>query len=133
MPPAAPRLNPTVTPETLASTVCVSGWTTTVRRSFFTSQRMKGEMLKAIGGPNASTYVLDHIVPLCLGGSPNDPSNLQLQLWEESTRKDRVEVQACRCVCAGKVLLAEAQADLAGDWRAAYHKYAKMACRRGAP
>ena len=81
--PPAPKLNPDVTPETLVSTVCVSGWTTIVRRSFFTSQRVKGEMLKAIGGPNASTYVLDHIVPLCLGGSPNDPSNLQLQLWAE--------------------------------------------------
>jgi hypothetical protein len=50
--------------------------------------------------------------------------------WDEAKRKDRVEVQACRCVCAGRATLAEAQHDLAIDWQAAYHKYALMVCRQ---
>jgi hypothetical protein len=33
--------------------------------------------------------------------------------WDEAYREDRVEIQAMRCVCAGKVTLAEAQHDLA--------------------
>ncbi len=79
---------------------------------------------------SAPKYQLDHIIPLCLGGSPTDPSNLQLEPWAEAYRKDRVEIQAMRCVCASKATLAEAQHDLARDWQAAYHKYAKMVCRR---
>ena len=89
-------------------------------------------MLKAQGETwlDAPKYELDHIIPLCLGGSPTDPSNLQLESWDEATRKDRIEIQAVRCVCAGKATLAESQHDIATDWQAAYHKYAVMVCRR---
>ena len=68
------------------------------------SARIKLAMLKARGETwlDAPKYELDHIIPLCLGGSPNDPSNLQLEPWDEATRKDRVEIQAMRCICAGK-------------------------------
>jgi hypothetical protein len=97
---------------------------------FFRLQQIKLEKMKALGATDQTAYQLDHIVPLCLGGSPDDPHNLQLQPWAEATRKDRLEVQACRCVCAGVVPLAEARADLAGDWQAAYRKYAKLVCRR---
>ena len=126
-----PPLNPAVTEATLQSTTCVHGWTATVRPSFFASQQLKLEKMKALGATEATAYELDHIIPLCLGGSPNDPKNLQLQPWAEATRKDRLEAQACRCVCAGIVPLAEARADLAADWQSAYHKYAKLTCHPG--
>jgi hypothetical protein len=61
-------------------------------------------------------------IPLCVGGSATDPSNLQLEPSDKAYRKDRVEIQAMRCVRSGKVTLAEAQHDLATDWQAAYHK-----------
>ncbi len=126
---ASLAVNPAVTQATLRSTVCIRGWTATVRPSFFASQRIKLEKMKALGATEATAYELDHIIPLCAGGSPDDPNNLQLQPWAEATRKDRLEVQACRCICKGKVSLAEVQADFRGDWKVAYAKYAKMVCR----
>jgi hypothetical protein len=127
-----PALNPEVTQATINDTICVPDYTYTVRPSWYESAKLKLKLLKARGETWASApkYQLDHIVPLCLGGSPNDPSNLQLEPWDEAYRKDRVEIQAMRCVCAGKATLEEAQHDLATDWQAAYHKYAKLVCRR---
>ncbi len=126
---ASLAVNPAVTQATLQSTVCIRGWTATVRPSFFASQRIKLEKMKALGATEATAFELDHVIPLCAGGSPDDPSNLQLQPWAEATRKDRLEVQACRCLCKGKVSLAEVQADFRADWIGAYAKYAKMVCR----
>jgi hypothetical protein len=129
---ADPALNPAVTQTTIASTICVKGWTATVRPPWYTTSLIKLRMLKARGETWADRkkYELDHIVPLCLGGAPADTSNLQLEPWTEARRKDRVEVQAMRCVCAGKATLEEARHDLATDWRQAYWKYARMTCRR---
>jgi hypothetical protein len=129
---ADPALNPAVTQTTIASTICVKGWTATVRPPWYMTSLIKLRMLKARGETWADRkkYELDHIIPLCLGGAPADASNLQLEPWSEARRKDRVEVQAMRCVCADKVTLEEARHDLAANWRAAYHKYAVMVCRR---
>lgn len=129
---ADPALNPEVTQATITETICAPGYTYTVRPSWYESAKLKLKLLKAHGETwvSAPKYQLDHIIPLCLGGSPTDPSNLQLEPIDEAYRKDRVEIQAMRCVCAGKVTLAEAQHDLTSDWQAAYHKYAVMVCRR---
>ena len=129
---ADPALNPEVSQVTINDTICAPGYSYIVRPSYWQSARIKLAMLKARGETwlDAPKYELDHIIPLCLGGSPTDPSNLQLEPWDEATRKDRVEIQAMRCVCAGKATLAEAQRDLATDWQAAYHKYAVMVCRQ---
>jgi hypothetical protein len=64
-------------------------------------------------------YENDHIVPLCLGGADTD-ANVRLQPLDEARLKDRLEAQACREVCAGRVPLATAQAWFMGDWRVAY-------------
>jgi hypothetical protein len=126
-------LDPAVRQETMADTICIPGYTTAVRPPYFVTASIKRDKLLAAGlsWDDAPNFELDHIVPLCLGGS-SDPSNLQLQPWDEARRKDRVEAQACRCVCAGKATLAEAQNDLATDWKAAYQKYATMVCGRWA-
>lgn len=54
-------------------------------------------------------YRVDHIVPLCLGGSW-DQDNLQIQTTEAAAAKDRLEVAACRAYCAGEVSLEAARA-----------------------
>lgn len=125
-------LAPEVTPETVSETVCVAGYTKTVRPSFWASQRIKFQMLKAAGETwiAAPLYQLDHIVPLCLGGHPTDPANLHLQPWVEAQRKDRIEAKLCCLVCTGQVPLATAQGAIIADWQAAYHTYAKVKCRR---
>lgn len=128
----AQSLNPAVTPETIDSTICVKGWTASVRPPYYETQVIKRDLLKARGETwdQAPLYELDHIVPLVLGGHPSDRANFMLQPWPEARRKDRLEVQASRCVCANVVPLSEAQDDLAKDWQAAYHKYAKLKCGR---
>ncbi len=71
-------------------------------------------------------YEEDHLVPLCLAGAPQDPSNLwpQPRFGEWSAdRKDVLEAKLCRLACDGKVALAEAQREIATDWIAAYRKY----------
>jgi len=115
---ADPALNPAVTQATIAETICAPGYTYTVRPSWYESAKLKLQLLTARGEAwiSAPKYQLDHIIPLCLGGSPTDPSNLQLEPIDEAYRKDRVEIQAMRCVCVGKVTLSEAQHDLATDW-----------------
>ena len=93
---ADPALNPEVSQATINDTICAAGYSYTVRPSYWESARIKLAMLKARGETwlDAPKYELDHIIPLCLGGSPTDPSNLQLEPWDEATRKDRVEIQA---------------------------------------
>ncbi len=73
-------------------------------------------------------YEIDHLIPLCLGGS-DDPSNLWPQprrtiepVWNAEA-KDRLERLLCDMVCDGQLDITTAQAAIAKDWIAAYHKY----------
>lgn len=127
----AQSLNPAVTPETIASTICVKGWTASVRPPYHETQVIKRDLLRAQGldWSHAPEFQLDHTMPICLGGHPSDPANFQLQPIEEAYRKDRIEWKACCLVCSGQITLADAQAAMV-DWQAAYHKYAKLKCRR---
>jgi hypothetical protein len=92
---AEPSLNHDVTPETIASTICVSSYTAMVRPATVYTNGVKLKLLHASGqDPSAaSAYELDHIVPLALGGHPRALDNLQLQPWPEARRKDRLEVK----------------------------------------
>lgn len=114
---ADPPLNANVRPETLAGTVCVRGYTGIIRPPQEYTGRIKMELLAARGlGPEtAASFQLDHIVPLCLGGHPSDPANLQLQPFDEAKRKDKVEWTLCCLVCAGKLDLDTARR-LIADW-----------------
>jgi hypothetical protein len=78
----------------------------------------------------AETMILDHIVPLALGGHPRDPSNLQLQEAAESYRKNRIEKKLQCLVCTGQVTLSDSRAAIATDWQAAYHRFALVKCHR---
>jgi hypothetical protein len=123
-------LNPTVTQATISSTICRSGWTSTVRPPESITEPEKFGSMDAYGdrGP-ASSYEYDHAVPLELGGAVNDPRNL----WPEPdypTRsgfylnpKDHLERVLNRMVCDGSMPLAQAQRLIATDWPAAYRRY----------
>lgn len=61
--------------------------------------------------------IIDHIVPLALGGADAD-ANIQMQTHEEAAAKDALERFAAREVCRyRRVSLAEAQSWFLGDWR----------------
>ena len=98
--------------------VCVPGYSRSHRMPESESQAIKRSMLPPDG--RMGDYELDHIVPICLGGS-NDRNNLQLQPWSEARAKDDLEVAACRAVCQGRLPLAEARTWFT-DWRIGYRR-----------
>jgi len=117
-------LNPAVTQATIGSTICHSGWTSTVRpRESITEPEKLGSMRAYGDRGRPSSYEYDHEVPLELGGALNDPRNL----WPEPdypgvsrsfylNPKDKVERTLNRLVCAGKMPLSRAQRLIASDW-----------------
>ncbi len=103
-------LNPDVTQANIATTICVRGWTRTVRPPLaYTSALKRRQMAERhLAGP-PSDYQEDHLIPLELGGHPTDPRNLWPQPIHEATVKDRLELALNRAVCAGRVTLGAAQ------------------------
>jgi hypothetical protein len=69
-------------------------------------------------------YEVDHLVPLCAGGS-NNITNLWPQPLVEAKIKDEMEWKVCHAVCAGKMTLEDAQAQFMGDFRAHISEYLK--------
>jgi cytochrome c-type biogenesis protein CcmH/NrfF len=128
-------LNPAVTQSTIGQTICVPGYAKSVRPDNSYTNGVK-EMLLQRAHKNpmlAQYYELDHIIPLALGGHPRKLDNLELQIWEGENgakRKDRIEAKLHCLVCSGHVTLAQAQHEIASDWQAAYHRYARVKCHR---
>jgi hypothetical protein len=114
-------LNPAVTPSTLQSTICVKGWTTSIRPPVSYTNRIKKQRMADMGLPLEliGDFQLDHKLPLSLGGSPDDPRNLVLQDQDEAEEKDAVERCLPAAVCAGAVDLNQAQQAMWRDWRSA--------------
>jgi hypothetical protein len=114
-------LNSAVTQETIDQTICVKGWTKTVRPPVSYTGPLKHRMMVESGVPpeGEPSIKLDHKIPLTLGGSPESIQNLILQPDDEAKDKDRVEVCLARTVCAGKITLVEAQKAIWDNWRSA--------------
>lgn len=132
---AGMALNPDVSQDVIAMTICVPGYTKEVRPAVNYTNGVKRKMLRQAGidESRAREYELDHIVPLALGGHPRSLENLQLQPWngpDGAHRKDRIEVKLQCLVCSGQVPLVEAQEEIYTDWQSAYHKYARIKCLR---
>jgi len=125
-------LNPAVTQASIGSTICASGWTSTVRPPESITEPEKYASIEAYGdGGSASSYEYDHDVPLELGGAVNDPRNL----WPEPdyptpsekgyylNPKDHLEWALNRLVCDRHMSLSQAQRSIATDWVSAYRRY----------
>ena len=82
-------LNPDVDEGTIDMTICVSGYTKSVRPATSYTNGVKKKLMREAGidGARIDDYELDHIVPLALGGHPRKLSNLMLQPWEGSTAR----------------------------------------------
>jgi hypothetical protein len=100
-------LNPDVTQATIYQTICVPGWTKTVRPPAGYTHAIKRQLVQP--GDRLSAYELDHWIPLGLGGAPYDRRNLILQPLPEARRKDRLEAKLHEAVCAGRMSLPDAQ------------------------
>jgi hypothetical protein len=114
-------LNPAVTQEMIATTICAPGWTKTVRPSARYTAAIKIKLIRELEIPEELLvdFELDHRVPLALGGAPSDERNLELQPWDEAGEKDRIETCLSRAVCAGTITLDEARLRIWADWRTA--------------
>lgn len=114
-------LNLEVTQSNIATTICQSGWTKTVRPYVGTMKTIKAEMLAAIGEPieRRNQFELDHKIPLALGGAVIDRRNLVLQPIDEAREKDAIEACLSSLVCQGKIDLEDAQTAIWEDWRKA--------------
>jgi hypothetical protein len=127
-------LNPDVTQSNIAATICVSGWTATVRPASSVTTALKQRQIAAgytyQGDTNLSDYEEDHLIPLELGGAPADPSNLWPDPYnapDGAKVKDTVENKLHDLVCARTLSLADAQHAIASSWWDAYQTYAAPA------
>ncbi len=122
--------NPRVRATDEGSTICRKGWTTTVRPAYDVTGPEKVGSAAAYGysGPFA-TGEYDHLVPLELGGDPNDPANLWLEpndrpgATSTTNSKDGLENRLRELVCSGRLPLAVAQSAIATDWVTALARY----------
>ena len=118
-------LNPAVTQATIEMTICVSGWTATIRPPSSYTSPLKVEQLAAFGyaDQNPKDYEEDHRVPLELGGAPRDTSNLSPERGASPNPKDSAENSARAEVCAGRATLQQEQIAFISRWLAAYPGY----------
>lgn len=115
------QINPEVVQDNIDQTICVPGYTRTIRPPASYTDALKVESITAYGyaDTNPRDYEEDHLIPLELGGNPTDPKNL----WAEprygspnASDKDKVENYLHTQVCAHALTLAEAQQGIANNW-----------------
>lgn len=122
-------INPAVTQSNIRTTICVSGWTATIRPPDTYTTLLKLEQL-AVMFPDltpmqirntAKLYEEDHILPLSSGGHPKSPKNLEPQLWSGkygAHAKDVIELKVHKDICLGKLTLAQGQEIfISGSWK----------------
>ncbi len=124
-------INPNVTQANISATICKSGWAAKTRPPSAYTNALKVVQIREYGyaDHNLADYEEDHLVPLEIGGAPRDPANL----WPEprsivlpdgtsvaADAKDGLENYLHHAVCAGSMLLADAQRLIAVDWITAW-------------
>ena len=113
-------VNPDVTQDNIGRTICVPGWTKTIRPSVGYTNGVKREMLGQSHSADMRAFELDHFIPLELGGHPTDKQNLWPQSWGGKCgahAKDAMENDLHRKVCSHRMTLADAQVEITkGCW-----------------
>jgi opacity protein-like surface antigen len=111
-------INTAVTQATITTTICTAGYTKSIRK---VSTKTKSKVYDAYKIPKSERgkkYVIDHLIPLEVGGS-NDVANLWPEPKTDSFTKDGVERTLHTRVCSGLVDLLTAERAFAYDWRTA--------------
>ncbi|APA87316.1 hypothetical protein BJG93_17495 [Paraburkholderia sprentiae WSM5005] len=126
-------LDDRVTQQSIGQTICRPGYAETVAPPFDDLIAHKDRMLAARGidPDDGAAFALDRRVPIVLGGSPDAPANLDLLPWagpQGERRKARAAAMLKRCVCEGKLSLAQAQAAIVGNWSAVYAGFGQASC-----
>lgn len=123
-------VSPQVTQADIRSTICRSGYASSIRPPESITDAEKVASAAAYGYTGSfRTAEYDHLVPLELGGDPNDPANLWVEpndlpgATSTANGKDLLEDRLNHLVCSGRVSLAAAQLAIATDWVAADRRY----------
>ncbi|MGI5508499.1 hypothetical protein [Streptomyces sp. CA-106131] len=116
--------NPDVTQSNIHSTICVSGWTATVRppTSYTNPLKAQGIIDYGYSDTNMADYEEDHLVPLELGGAPRATGNLWPEPYSRSQTahsKDGVETKLKNADCAGTITLSSARSAIKNNWTTA--------------
>jgi hypothetical protein len=99
------------------SIVCVSGYSETVRN--VPSSVMK-DVYERDNITKSTETAVDHIIPLCLGGS-NHIDNLRAMYVVEKVKKDNLERYLCNShVCDGDININYAHAMIFANWQEFY-------------
>jgi hypothetical protein len=103
-------VNPDVTQANIGETICVQGWTRTIRPPATYTDDLKRSQMREYGvGGSPSDYQEDHLISLELGGHPTDPRNLWPEPIERARKVDQTENELNAKVCSGELALSEAQ------------------------
>jgi hypothetical protein len=103
-------LNPDVTQATIKQTICVRGWTRTIRPPTSYTNDLKRKQMRDYGVTgDLSGYQEDHLISLELGGHPTDPRNLWPEPYPRASDVDTIENQLNAKVCSGELTLEAAQ------------------------
>jgi hypothetical protein len=124
--------NPDVTQENIQQTVCVKGFTKTIRPPASYTNKLKKTQIRQYdySDTNPKDYEEDHLIALSIGGNPTDSANLWPQPRKSewgADKKDQLEFVLYKRVCAGEVSLKDAQREMATDWIGAWKKYVSVA------
>jgi len=123
-------VNPEVTQANIHQTICVRGWTATIRPPLSYTNTLKKRQLQAVRYTDKNPV---HYISLELGGNPRDAKNLWPEMWGTpgtpltsrgpfpssivgAKAKDQTEKALNTAICNGTMTLQEAQHAIATDW-----------------
>lgn len=118
-------LNPAVTQATIAATICTPGWAERVRPPTTYTTPLKVYQMHLYGLYDGADppppelveeYREDHLVALELGGATRAPLNLWPQPKGPAIAKNNHAARLKVEVCAGRMRLIDAQAELVTTW-----------------
>jgi hypothetical protein len=123
-------VNPQVTQSNIHATICVPGYSKSIRPDAAYTGALKRDGIRRYGYADRRLrdYEEDHLISLEIGGSPTSPLNL----WPEphhviggwgSYAKDKLENRLHELVCSDRLPLREAQQAIAHDWIGAWRTY----------
>jgi hypothetical protein len=127
-------IDETVTQDSIDSTICMKGYSRSVRPPLSLTEPAKFESMREYGaGGSPSDYEYDHLIPLSLGGAsvtqnlwpePNEGSPAQFDPADPygQNAKDGVEDFLHYAVCHRLVSLRAAQEAIATDWTTAIER-----------
>jgi hypothetical protein len=120
-------IDPAVTEANIHQTICVPGYSRTVRPPSYYTSKLKHRQLAAEGiFGRMREFEEDHLIPISIGGNPRDVRNLwpepRFGFWD-AEKKDQLEDVMHRQVCAGTISLVTAQNAFRGNWTVAYQRY----------